>query len=173
MYAHPGKKLLFMGNEIGQWNEWDHDGSLQWDLLQWDSHKGIQAFVRDLNRTHASLGPLHEVDFRPEGFEWIDFHDVDNCIVSFLRRGKNPNDAVVCAFNFTPVVREKYRLGVPAPGFYREILNSDAAVYGGGNIGNAGGVAAEPVPWMGRDHSVLLTLPPLGALYLRTEVQAR
>jgi len=173
MYAHPGKKLLFMGNEIGQWNEWDHDGSLQWELLQWDSHKGVQAFVRDLNRAHAALPPLHEVDFRPEGFEWIDFHDVDNSIVSFLRRAKNRNDAVVCAFNFTPVVREKYRVGVPGPGFYREFLNSDAALYGGTNIGNAGGVAAEPIPWMGRDYSVLLTLPPLAALYLRTEDQAR
>ncbi len=173
MYAHPGKKLLFMGDEIAQWNEWDHDASLQWDLLRWDSHKGVQAFVRDLNRCHASLRPLHEVDFRPEGFEWIDFHDVDNSIVSFLRRGKNPNDAVVCVFNFTPVVREKYRVGVPAPGFYREVLNSDASLYGGGNVGNAGGAAADAVPWNGRDHSILLTLPPLGALFLRTEEQAR
>ena len=173
MYAHPGKKLLFMGNEIGQWNEWDHDGSVQWDLLRWDSHKGVQAFVRDLNRIYASLPPLHEVDFRPEGFEWIDFHDVDNSIVSFLRRAKNPGDAVVCVFNFTPVVRENYRVGVPAPGFYREIVNSDAALYGGGNIGNAGGVASEAVPWMGRDHSVLLALPPLGALFLGTEGPAR
>ncbi len=173
MYAHPGKKLLFMGNEFAQWNEWNHDGPLQWDLLQWDTHKGVQAFVRDLNRSYAALPPLHEVDFRPEGFEWIDFHDVDNSIVSFLRRAKNAADTVVCVFNFTPVVREKYRVGVPGPGFYREILNSDAALYGGTNVGNAGGVEAEPVPWMGRDHSVLLTLPPLGALYLRTEGPAR
>ncbi len=173
MYAHPGKKLLFMGNEFGQWNEWNHDGPLQWDLLQWDTHRGVQAFARDLNRCYASLPPLHEVDFRPEGFEWIDFHDVDNSIVAFLRRAKSPNDAVVCVFNFTPVVRESYRVGVPAPGFYREELNSDAALYGGGNIGNAGGVASEPIPWMGRDHSVLLTLPPLGALFLRTGEPSR
>ncbi len=173
MYAHPGKKLLFMGNEFAQWNEWNHEESLQWDLLQWETHKGVQSFVRDLNRCYAALPPLHEADFRPEGFEWVDFRDVDNSIVTFLRRGKNPADAVVCVFNFTPVVREKYRMGVPAPGFYREVVNSDAAVYGGTNVGNAGGVEADAIPWMGRDHSVLLTLPPLGALYLRTEGPAR
>jgi 1,4-alpha-glucan branching enzyme len=165
MYAHPGKKLLFMGGEFGQWNEWDHDVSLQWDLLRWDSHRGMQAFVRELNRLYRSCPPLHEVDFRPEGFEWIDFRDVDNSVVSLLRRAKDPADFAVAVFNFTPVVREMYRVGVPAPGPYREVLNSDAAAYGGTNVGNAGEVTAEPVPWMGRPFSISLTLPPLGALF--------
>ncbi|HEY7585957.1 MAG TPA: 1,4-alpha-glucan branching protein GlgB [Candidatus Deferrimicrobiaceae bacterium] len=167
MYAHPGKKLLFMGCEFGQWEEWNHDASLSWHLLQWDSHKGIQALVRDLNRLHATLPALHEVDFRPEGFEWIDFHDVDNCIVSFLRRAKDPADFLVCVFNFTPVVRKDYRVGVPAPGLYLEALNSDSGYYGGSNSGNVGGAAAEDVPWNDRPWSVKLTLPPLGALFLR------
>ena len=167
MYAHPGKKLLFMGCEFGQWEEWNHDVSLSWHQLQWDSHRGLQALVRDLNRLYASTGALHEVDFRPEGFEWVDFRDVDNSIVSFLRRGKEPGDALVCVFNFTPVVREDYRVGVPGPGFYREVLNSDSVLYGGGNVGNVGGARAEAVSWNNRPWSVKLSLPPLGALYLR------
>ncbi len=169
MYGHPGKKLLFMGCEIGQWEEWNHDISLQWDLLQWDSHRGIQTFLRDLNGLYRECPPLHEVDFRPGGFEWIDFHDVDSSIVSFLRRGKDPADILVCVFNFTPVVREPYRIGVPAPGFYREVINSDTAKYGGSNVGNGQGVQAEDVPWMGRPFSLSLSIPPLGALYLRPE----
>src|SRR5512134_582646 len=167
MYAHPGKKLLFMGCEIGQWEEWNHDASLAWHLLQWDSHKGVQAFVRDLNGPCKASPSLHEVDFRPEGFEWIDFHDVDHSIVSFLRRARDPGDFHVCAFNFTPVVREGYRVGVPGPGHYREALNSDSSYYGGSNVGNDGGVAAEAVSWNGRPWSVKITLPPLGALFLR------
>jgi 1,4-alpha-glucan branching enzyme len=169
MYAHPGKKLLFMGGEFAQWEEWRHDHSLSWDLLQWDTHQGVQRFVRDLNRLYREVPALYEVDFRPEGFEWIDFRDVDNSVVSFLRRGKDPNTAVVCVFNFTPAPREKYRVGVPWPGRYREALNSDASAYGGSNAGNGGSVAAESVPWMGHPHSVSLTLPPLGALFLLPE----
>jgi 1,4-alpha-glucan branching enzyme len=167
MYAHPGKKLLFMGGEFGQWEEWNHDTSLSWHLLQWDSHKGLQSFVRDLNALCKATPALHEVDFRPEGFEWIDFHDVDNSIVSFLRRAKDPGDFLVCVFNFTPVAREDYRVGVPVPGLYREAINSDSSFYGGKNVGNAGGAAAEAVPWNDRPWSVKLTLPPLGALFLR------
>ena len=166
MYAHPGKKLLFMGEEFAQWEEWNHDQSLSWDLLRWDTHQGVQRFVRDLNRLYREVPALHEIDFRPEGFEWIDFRDVDNSVVSFLRRGKDPDDAVVCIFNFTPTPREMYRVGVPWPGRYREALNSDAAAYGGSNVGNAGAIGGESVPWMGRSHSVSLTLPPLGALFL-------
>jgi len=166
MYAHPGKKLLFMGGEFAQWEEWRHDQSLSWNLLRWDTHQGVQRFVRDLNRLYREVPALHEIDFRPEGFEWIDFHDVDNSVVSFLRRGKDPDNAAVCVFNFTPAPREKYRVGVPWPGRYREALNSDAAAYGGSNAGNGGSVAAESVPWMGHHHSVSLTLPPLGALFL-------
>jgi 1,4-alpha-glucan branching enzyme len=169
MYAHPGKKLLFMGEEFAQWEEWNHDRPLSWELLRWDTHQGVQRFVRDLNRLYREVPPLHEVDFRPEGFEWIDFRDVDNSVVSFLRRGKDPDDAVVCVFNFTPAPREKYRVGVPWSGRYREALNSDAAAYGGSNAGNGGSIAAESVPWMGRPHSVSLTLPPLGALFLLPE----
>jgi 1,4-alpha-glucan branching enzyme len=169
MYGHPGKKLLFMGGEFGQWEEWNHDLSLQWDLLQWDSHRGIQTFLRELNLLYRTCPALHEIDFRPEGFEWIDFRDVDSSIVSFLRRGKDPSDILVCVFNFTPVVREGYRIGVPAPGFYVEAINSDAAAFGGSNLGNGGGVIAEPTPWMGRPFSLSLTIPPLGALYLRPE----
>ncbi len=169
MYAHPGKKLLFMGGEIAQWDEWNHDQSLQWDLLQWDSHRGVQQFVRDLNRVYRETPALHEVDFRPEGFEWIDFRDVDNSVVSLLRRGKDPKDCVVCVFNLTPVPREAYRVGVPFPGRYVEALNSDAAPYGGSNVGNGGSVTAEEKPWMGRPFSVSLSLPPLGALFLLPE----
>jgi 1,4-alpha-glucan branching enzyme len=112
---------------------------------------------------------LYEVDFRPEGFEWIDFRDVDNSVVSFLRRGKDPGDVTVCAFNFTPVGRAGYRLGVPFPGRYRELLNSDAAAFGGTGTGNLGMVQAEDRPWMGRPHSLAITLPPLGALFLRPD----
>jgi 1,4-alpha-glucan branching enzyme len=169
MYGHPGKKLLFMGGEIAQWEEWDHDRSLQWDLLQWDTHRGVQRFVRDLNRLYRESPSLYDVDFRPEGFEWIDFRDVDNSVVSFLRRGKDPDDCTVCVFNFTPVSREAYRLGLPYPGRYLEVLNSDAASYGGSNMGNGGFVDAERTPWMGRPCSAALTLPPLGAIYLRPE----
>jgi 1,4-alpha-glucan branching enzyme len=167
MYAHPGKKLLFMGSEFGQWEEWNHDASISWHLLQWDSHRQLQALVRDLNRLLKASPALHEVDFRPEGFEWIDFRDVDNSIISFLRRAKDPDDFLVCVFNFTPVVREEYRVGVPVPGFYREALNSDSELYGGSNAGNAGGVPAEDVSWNDRPWSVRVTLPPLGALFLR------
>jgi len=167
MYAHPGKKLLFMGGEFGQWEEWSHDRQLSWELLQWDTHQGLKTFVKDLNRLYRSLPALHEVDFRAEGFEWIDIHDVDNSIVSFLRRAKEANDFLVCAFNFTPVVRKNYRVGVPAPGFYVEVLNSDSSIYNGSNVGNGGGAPAEPVAWNGRPYSVKITLPPLAALYLR------
>jgi len=126
----------------------------------------VQRFVRDLNRLYRESPALHEVDFRPEGFEWIDFRDVDNSVVSLLRRGKDPSDCMVCVFNFTPVPREGYRVGVPYPGRYIEALNSDAAVYGGSNVGNGGSVEAEETPWMGRPFSVPLSLPPLGALFL-------
>src|SRR5512134_304730 len=169
MYGHPGKKLLFMGGEFGQWEEWNHDRSLQWDLLQWDTHQGIAGFVRELNRVYRETPSLYESDFRPEGFEWIDFRDVDNSVVSFLRRGKDPEDATVCAFNFTPVGRAAYRLGVPFPGRFPGALNSEPAAVGGGGKGNFGAVEAEDRPWMGRPYSVSLTLPPLGAIFLRPE----
>lgn len=167
MYGHPGKKLLFMGGDLGQWREWDHNETLDWDLLQWGPHQKLQKFVQDLNRLYVSQPALYEVDFHYSGFEWIDFHDSDGSIVSFLRRAKNPDDFMVFVYNFTPVVRHDYRIGVPAPGYYQELLNSDAEEYGGQGFGNSGGVMAEPIPWQGRSHSVSLTLPPLAVLALK------
>jgi 1,4-alpha-glucan branching enzyme len=166
-YAHPGKKLLFMGQEFAQRNEWSEAHSLDWDLLRWDSHLGIQQLIRDLNHLYSSEPALHEVDFDWHGFEWIDANDADNSVLSFVRRGKNPEDLIVAVINATPVVRGGYRLGVPQPGYYREILNSDAAIYGGSNVGNAGGQQASDQPAQGRPHSLVLTLPPLAAVYLK------
>jgi 1,4-alpha-glucan branching enzyme len=167
MYAHPGKKLLFMGGEIGQWNEWSHQWQVEWVLLYFDSHLQIQQYVQALNRLYLSQPALYEVDFSWQGFEWIDFHDVDNSIVSFLRRAKNLDDFVVVVANFTPVPRYGYRLGVPEAGFYRELLNSDSSLFGGGNIGNKGGVPSEPMPWQGRPHSIMVTVPPLAVVFLK------
>jgi 1,4-alpha-glucan branching enzyme len=167
MYGHPGKKLLFMGGEIGEWDEWDHNNGLNWALLRWPPHQRLQQFVKDLNRLYVSEPALYEVDFHYSGFEWIDFHDSDNSIISFLRRAKNPNEFVVFVCNFTPVVREGYRIGVPTPGFYAELLNSDAAVYGGQNIGNRGGLPAEDFAWQGRPHSLQLTVPPFAVVVLK------
>lgn len=173
MYAHPGKKLLFMGGEIGQWNEWNHDGQLDWILLGFDSHRQIQDYVRTLNWLYASQPALHQVDFSWEGFQWIDFHDVDGSVVSFVRRSKQPNDFIVVVANFTPVPREGYRLGVPGAGFYHELLNSDSAYFGGSNMGNAGGLRSEPMAWHGQPHSISLTLPPLAVVFFKPELSAQ
>ena len=167
MYAHPGKKLLFMGGEIGQWNEWNHEWQLDWNLLDYDSHRDMQEYVKALNKLYVTQPALHQVDMSWEGFQWIDLHDVDNSIVSFIRRARDPNDFIVVVANFTPVPREGYRAGVPAPGFYRELLNSDSAYYGGGNLGNAGGLPSDPVPWQGQPHSILLTVPPLAVVFFK------
>jgi 1,4-alpha-glucan branching enzyme len=164
MYAQPGKKLLFMGGEFGQWWEWNSATSLDWHLLEEAPHRGLQVLLRDLNRRYREEAAMHEVDFSHEGFEWIDFSDTDSNIVSFIRRARQKDDIVVFVFNLTPVPRYGYRVGVPRPGSYREILNSDAAVYWGSNVGNAGGVVADEVGWHGRPWSLSLTLPPLGAL---------
>ena len=169
MYAHPGKKLLFMGAEIGQWNQWDFQSQVDWLLLCFDSHKQIVEYVRALNRLYVSQPALHEVDFSWQGFEWIDFHDVDDSIVSFLRRATDPADFIVVAANFTPVPRHAYRIGVPSPGFYRELLNSDSRYFGGGDIGNGGGLLSEPTPWQGRPHSILITVPPLGVVFFKLD----
>ena len=168
-YAHPGKKLLFMGQEIAQRPEWSEASSLDWHALQWDSHRGIQKLISDLNRLYAAEPALFEVDFDWHGFEWIDANDADNSVLSFIRRGKIPDDLIVAVFNATPVIRGGYRLGVPLPGFYREILNTDAAHYGGSNTGNKGGQEASDQPSQGRPYSLVLTLPPLAALFLRPE----
>jgi 1,4-alpha-glucan branching enzyme len=170
MGAHPGKKLLFMGGEFGQWNEWNFQASLDWRLLEQPFHRQLHQFVKDLNQLYRREPALHEVDFTWEGFQWIDLHDVDNSIVSFFRRAKDQTDVVVVVANFTPVPRRGYRVGVPFPGYYHELLNSDSAHYGGSNVGNAGGLPSEPTPWQGQPHSVMLTIPPLGVVYLKPEI---
>ena len=167
MYGHPGKKLLFMGGEIGQWWEWNHDESIHWHLLQYESHQGLQRYVRDLNRLYQSEPALYEVDFDYHGFEWIDFRDAEGSIISFVRRGKDPEDFLVFIYNFTPVARMGYRVGVPKGGFYKEVMNSDSGSYWGGNIGNFGGIWAEDVPWHGRPSSVSLTIPPLSMVVMK------
>ena len=166
MYCHPGKKLLFMGAELGQYEEWNHDASLPWHLLQYAPHQGIQALVRDLNRIYREIPAFHEVDFRPEGFEWIDWEDRQGSMLSWIRRDR-AGDFVVCLTNFTPVVRYDYRVGVPAAGHYEELLNTDAETYGGSNVGNAGGVDADGTGAHGRPHSLILTIPPLATLVLK------
>jgi 1,4-alpha-glucan branching enzyme len=168
MYTHPGKKLLFMGNEFAQEREWNHDASLDWHLLGDSSHAGIQALVRDLNKLYTQTPALYECDAVPEGFEWL-AGDWEGSVISYLRRGKDPDDFVACVCNFTPIVRKSYRIGVPPCKRLREILNTDASFYGGGNVGNWGVVGVEPVSAHGRSHSVSLTLPPLGVLVLKPE----
>jgi 1,4-alpha-glucan branching enzyme len=168
MYGHPGKKLLFMGGEIGQTNEWNHETGLDWNLLDMGPyHRGLQRLVRDLNTLYRTHAALHQVDYSPEGFQWIDCNDWDASVISFFRRARDPQDFVVFVSNFTPVVRRGYRVGVPRGGFYRERINTDAGIYGGGNVGNAGNVLAEAIPAHGHAHSLSLTLPPLATLVLR------
>ena len=172
MYAHPGKKLLFMGAEMAQVPEWNHDGELEWHLLGEPAHKGVWDFVCDLNRVYRAERALHAVDFEPQGFEWMDCRDAESGVVGFVRRaahGEEGAPQVLCVFNCTPVPRPGYRMGVPAPGFWREVLNSDAGTYGGSGQGNLGGLATEAVPAHGRDHSLAIHLPPLAALFFRHE----
>ena len=166
MFAHPGKKLLFMGAEIGQWDEWNHNKSLDWHLLEHAPHKGVQRLIRDLNRLYRELPALNEGDHHDKGFVWIEANDWQNSVVSFVRRARNPDDFVVVACNFTPVPRQDYRIGVPNVAGYREAINSDSEYYGGGNIGNGGFVATEPVPAHGFPSSIRITLPPLAGLIL-------
>jgi 1,4-alpha-glucan branching enzyme len=167
MYGHPGKKLLFMGSELGSHREWSEARSLDWHLAAEPANAGLMRFVADLNRVYREQAALHEVDFSPAGFEWIDVHDAERSTLAFLRWAAGWREAVVVVCNFTPVPRHGHRVGVPGPGFYRELLNSDSHLYWGSNVGNAGGVQAEAVPAHGRSHSVRLTLPPLGALFLK------
>ncbi len=166
MYAHPGKKLLFMGDEIAQWDEWSHERSIDWHILKYPEHAGLQTWVRDLNNAYRREPALHELDFKPEGFEWVDFRDRDQSVISFLRKSSR-GDVILVVLNFTPVVRGGYRVGVPKEGFWEEILNSDSRVYGGSGIGNAPGVKTEKIPYHERPHSIVLTLPPLAALFLK------
>lgn len=156
-----------MGGEFGQCREWDYNSSIDWHLLQYESHRGVQLFVRDLNTLLKKEPALHEFDFHWNGFEWIDFHDSEKSIIAFMRKAKNPDDFLIFVYNFTPVIRFNYRIGVPRSGYYRELLNSDSSIYWGSNVGNRGGVYAEPVPAHGRPYSISLTLPPLAVLVFK------
>ncbi|HZL56810.1 MAG TPA: 1,4-alpha-glucan branching protein GlgB [Bryobacteraceae bacterium] len=169
MYAHPGKKLLFMGSEIGDYNEWNYNASVPWQLLQYPMHAGLQTFVRELNRVYREEPAMHQVDFEYSGFEWIDFHDVEKSIISFMRRAEQPGDDLIFVCNFTPVPRLNYAIGVPEPGYYREILNSDAGAFGGSNMGNAGGATAAPIRMHNRPCSISITLPPLGVVAFKRQ----
>ncbi|WP_296809668.1 1,4-alpha-glucan branching protein GlgB [Thiocapsa sp.] len=166
MFSYPGKKLLFQGCEFAHGAEWDFDEAMDWDLLERPQHEGIKHIVSDLNRLYREQPALHEVDFDSSGFEWIDCHDSSQSVLSYLRKDRSGKQIVAAAFNFTPVPRTNYRIGVPESGFYREALNSDAELYGGSNVGNQGGVEAEPVSWMGRPYSIPIALPPLAGLIL-------
>lgn len=171
MYGHPGKKLLFMGGEFGQFIEWDYHKGLDWHLLGYEKHKKMQDYVRDLNKLYLSEKCLWELDFNGDGFEWIDCHDADHGVISFVRKAKDWKDMLVFVCNFTPVVYNGYRIGVPLPGYYKEVLNSDSEIYGGSGQGNAGGVYAQEYQWQGRQYSMELTIPPLGVLVLKPEAK--
>jgi len=167
MYTHPGKKLLFMGGDFGQRVEWNHDESLEWHLLQYEPHQGVQRWLKDLNRMYRSEPALYQVDFSYEGFEWVDFHDSDQSIISYLRKGRDSGDLVLAVCNFTPVPRHGYRIGVRRGGSWKEVLNSDAREYGGSGQGNFGKARAENDPSRPGGFSLLLTLPPLGIIILK------
>ncbi|WP_228292379.1 1,4-alpha-glucan branching protein GlgB [Candidatus Thiothrix anitrata] len=166
-YAHPGKKLLFMGSEFGQWAEWNAKRELDWSLCSFPAHDSVRHLLRDLNRLYRDLPALHQFDFDGRGFQWIDCHDSDQSVLSLVRRGETAQDTVVILLNFTPVPRYNYRIGVPEAASYCEILNTDSEYYGGSNCGNAGALSVLAEPWMGFTHSVEVTLPPLGALFLQ------
>jgi len=166
-WAQPGKKLLFMGCEFGQKKEWYHEEGLEWWVLQFPWHSGVQKLVGDLNRVYREQPALYEREFDPATFEWVDANDGDTSVLSFLRRGHH--DVILVVGNFTPVLRKGHRIGVPEGGWWRELVNSDGEMYGGSNQGNAGGVMAEAIPKHGRPFSLKLTLPPLAILYLKLE----
>ena len=167
MWTHPGKKLLFMGNEFGQWKEWDHEGELQWELLQTDTHRGLQKMIGDLNAIYRAQPSLYEVDFAGDGFEWIDCLNHSDSILSYIRRADDAEDFLVICCNFTPIVREGIRIGVPKLTYYDEIFCSDSEFYGGTNVGNNLGVQAYAADWQGRAAAIDVTLPPLGAVLLK------
>ena len=166
-YAHPGKKLLFMGGEFGQWNEWDEADQLDWALLEFPAHDSLRTLLRDLNHLYRNEAALHAFDFEPRGFRWIDCHDADQSVLSFIRQGEHDRDQMVVLFNFTPVPRRRYRIGVPSGAAWCEVLNTDSTFYGGGNLGNGQPLLPEKTAWMGFDHSVEVTIPPLGAIFLK------
>jgi 1,4-alpha-glucan branching enzyme len=167
MWGHPGKKLLFMGQEIGQREEWNANTGVRWELLEFEFHRKLQDLVRDLNHLYSANPALHQVDFHWRGFEWVDFHDADNSVISFIRRAEDPKDWLLFCCNFTPTPHTGYAFGVPEEGFYREILNTDSEMYGGSNMGNGAGVASLPMPMHGRKQSIAITLPPLAVVVFR------
>ena len=166
MWAHPGKKLLFMGGEFGQKREWTHEQSLEWHVLQYSHHAGMRRWIQDLNRFYRHTPALYQRDFTPDGFEWVDCNDTESSTLAFLRKGHDPSDVVLIVCNFTPVPRDNFRVGAPCGGHWQERLNSDARYYGGSDLGNFGGVEAAPLPAHGRHHSLTLRLPPLATLFL-------
>jgi 1,4-alpha-glucan branching enzyme len=168
MYAHPGKKLLFMGGEFAQEKEWNHDESLEWHMLEHPGNQGIQNWVKDLNHLYKKEPALYEIDFSNDGFEWIDFHDWEQSILSFMRTEKNRGTIIIAVFNFTSIPRQDYVVGVPRTGVWKEVLNSDSEIYGGSGCGNKGQVKASAHPSQGRDHSISITLPPLGVLFFKS-----
>lgn len=172
MFGHPGKKLMFMGSEFGQWIEWNYNQSLDWHLLEYPMHQKLHRYVKDLNHLYQKYSAFYEIDFNWDGFEWIDFHDVSSGIVSFLRKSRDKSEVLVFVCNLTPVIRHDYRVGVPSGGFYREIFNSDALEYGGSGVGNLGGVGSEQKAWHCRGHSINLVLPPLAIDIFRFEANA-
>jgi 1,4-alpha-glucan branching enzyme len=167
MYGFPGKKLLFMGCEFAQRNEWNHEQSLDWHLTQFPPHAGVQKWITDLNRLYRKESALHQVDFHYTGFEWIDFHDKASSVITFMRKSNDGKEKVIVVCNFTPVPRYNYRIGIPDRGLYREILNSDSSYYEGSNIGNTGEIEAESIFCHNRKFSLNLTLPPLAAVFLK------
>jgi len=169
MFGHPGKKLLFMGNDFGQWSEWNHDSSLDWHLLKYPFHSGLARWVRDLNTLYRGQRSLYEMDRDPAGFEWVDCKDSQRSMVSFIRRGRNPDEQLLFVCNFTPILRQNYRIGVSREGSWREVLNSDAPLYGGSGQGNLGGLETTPLPIHGRLFSLTMTLPPLGVVVFQPE----
>ncbi|NLL36960.1 MAG: 1,4-alpha-glucan branching protein GlgB [Fretibacterium sp.] len=172
MWTHPGKKLLFMGGEFGQGLEWNHNTALEWHLLARPEHQALQQWVKDLNTALKENPPLYELDFSPEGFRWVDCTDWQQSVIAWLRKGKKPDDYILCVCNLTPVPRHHYRIGVPKDGFWKELLNSDATIYGGSGIGNAGGMEADPVASHGYSHSLPLELPPLSILLFSSPSRA-
>jgi 1,4-alpha-glucan branching enzyme len=166
MWAHPGKKLLFMGGELAQEAEWSHERSLDWHLLEQPGHAGIQTLVRDLNRIYKDEPALWEVDSDPSGFWWLEPNDADNNVVAFARQSREGERVVVFVANLSPVPRGPYRLGLPRAGRWRELLNTDSTFYGGSDVGNLGEIEPEPIPWHGQKFSAELTLPPLAAVWL-------
>jgi 1,4-alpha-glucan branching enzyme len=169
LYAHPGKKLLFMGADLAQRSEWNDTAGLDWGLLKHESHRGVQRLLRDLNRIYVSQPAFSQIDYSWEGFEWMDCNDADAGVLTFVRRSRNPEELLLVVMNVTPVVRYDYQVGVPAAGFYREVMNTDAAEYWGSGVGNLGGVEAEEIAHLDKPYSLRLTIPPLAVMYFKRE----